>query len=50
MNYAWEPRWLIEGIERFHFASPTTRFQWWHFDVLLDDASLLIVALVPHGW
>jgi hypothetical protein len=50
MNYAWEPRWLLENIERFHFTSPTTHFQWWYFDVLLNDGSLLVVALVPRGW
>lgn len=50
MNYGWEPRWLLENIEHFHFKNPTTRFQWWYFDVLLEDGSLLIVALVPKGW
>ncbi len=51
MNYRYlQPQWLLNAIERFHSSRPTTRFQWWYFDFVLEDGTVLIVAFVPQQW
>ncbi len=51
MNYCGlQPRWFLEKIERFHFQNPDAPFQWWYFDLLLQDGSLFIVAFMPRQW
>ncbi len=51
MNYrALEPQWFLDKIERFHFSSPIAPMQWWYFDFLLKDGSMLVIAFVPEQW
>jgi len=51
VNYRFlQPKWFLEKIERFHFLSPTTRFQWWYFDLVLEDGAIIIIAFVPQLW